>query len=188
MEARKAMAKVTPGLEEQFVTGRLYGKLNLHGQKKSLKNWNNMYMLFSCSLYLITPWTKWKMWWLHFRRKGAWVLWKKNKGQKEQIIMKNKCRNKTSVAIFVFHCIWLCRIQLKLIIENSFHKVAIYKIITCFKTKRAMMKLIVTPKLNTKIRVGCGTAFANTIVWIIRAAVNPPNSNWAEISEGLVNV
>lgn len=38
MEARKAMAKVTPGLEEQFVTGRLYGKLNLHGQKKSLKN------------------------------------------------------------------------------------------------------------------------------------------------------
>ena len=25
-EARKAVAKPTPGLEEQFVTGRLYGK------------------------------------------------------------------------------------------------------------------------------------------------------------------
>ena len=26
MEARKVTAKVTPGLDEQFVTGRLYGK------------------------------------------------------------------------------------------------------------------------------------------------------------------
>ena len=70
MEARKVTSKVTPGLDEQFVTGRLYGtQINkILSPAQCGTAYLNKYSLVFCSLHFFKTWPKWSMRWLHFRR------------------------------------------------------------------------------------------------------------------------
>ena len=69
---RKTNAKVDPHVEEQFLTGRVYGQLDVCQRDVSLIN---LYQLLCvCSMCVFETRPEWAVWWLHLGGKGVGIL------------------------------------------------------------------------------------------------------------------